>query len=128
MESMPSVPAWRRGRMVLVGDSAHAPSSSSGQGASLAIESAIVLAQCLRDLPCDQALTTYETLRRPRVERVIKETTRKNSSKTAGPVGRVLFALAMTIFTKLAKPEKMAWMFDYRVDWDASVAPALQTA
>jgi 2-polyprenyl-6-methoxyphenol hydroxylase-like FAD-dependent oxidoreductase len=115
--------------MVLVGDSAHAPSSSSGQGASLAIESAIVLARCLRDLPRDQALAAYEILRRPRVERVIKETTRKNSSKTAGPVGRVLFALAMTIFTKLAKPEKMAWMFDYRIDWDATTgASVLQTA
>ena len=128
MENMPRVPVWSRGRMVLVGDAAHAPSSSSGQGASLAIESAIDLARCLRDLPCDQAFAAYETLRRPRVERVIKETTRKNSGKTAGPVGRVLFALAMTIFTKLAKPEKMAWMFDYRIDWDASVAPALQTA
>jgi len=62
------------------------------------------------------------------VERVIKETTRKNSGKTAGPVGRVLFALAMTVFTKLAKPEKMTWMFDYRIDWDAAVAPALQAA
>ena len=128
MESMPRVPVWSRGRMVLAGDSAHAPSSSSGQGASLAIESAIVLARCLRDLPCDQALAAYETLRRPRVERVIKETARKNSSKTAGPVGRILFGLAMTIFTKLAKPEKMAWMFDYRIDWDASVDAALQTA
>jgi FAD-dependent urate hydroxylase len=128
MENMPRVPVWSRGRMVLVGDSAHAPSSSSGQGASLAIESAIVLARCLRDLPYDQALAGYETLRRPRVERVIKETTRKNSNKTAGPVGRVLFALAMRIFIKLAKPEKMAWMFDYRIDWDAPLAPTLQTA
>ena len=128
MENMPRVPRWSRGRMVLVGDSAHAPSSSSGQGASLAIESAIVLARCLRDLPCDQALAAYETLRRPRVERVIKETTRKNSSKTAGPLGRVVFALAMRIFTKLVKPEKMAWMFDYRIDWDAPVAPVLQAA
>ena len=128
MENMPRVPAWSRGRMVLAGDSAHAPSSSSGQGASLAIESAIVLARCLRDLPHDQAMVAYETLRRPRVERVIKETTRKNSGKTAGPVGRVLFALAMRIFTKLAKPEKMAWMFDYRIDWDAPVAAALQAA
>jgi FAD-dependent urate hydroxylase len=34
----------------------------------------------------------------------------------------------MSIFTKLAKPEKMAWMFDYRIDWDAPVATALQTA
>ena len=124
MENMPQVPLWSRGRMVLTGDSAHAPSSSSGQGASLAIESAIVLARCLRDLPYDRAFAAYEALRRPRVERVIKETTRKNSGKTAGPVGRVLFALAMKVFTKLAKPEKMAWMFDYRIDWDAPLAPA----
>lgn len=37
----------------------------------------------------------------------------------------------VTIFTKLAKPEKMAWMFDYRIDWDAPIAPVtsvLQTA
>jgi hypothetical protein len=35
----------------------------------------------------------------------------------------------MRIFTKLAKPEKMAWMFDYRIDWDATTgAGALQTA
>jgi FAD-dependent urate hydroxylase len=129
MEKMPRVPVWSRGRMVLVGDSAHAPSSSSGQGASLAIESAIDLARCLRDLPHDRAFAAYETLRRPRVERVIKETTRKNSSKTAGPVGRVLFALAMRIFTRLAKPEKMAWMFDYRIDWNAPAAQdALQSA
>jgi len=88
-----------------------------------------LVARCLRDLPHDQAFAAYETLRRPRVERVIKETTRKNSSKTAGPAGRVLFALAMRIFTKLAKPEKMAWMFDYRIDWNAPVTPAaLQTA
>jgi FAD-dependent urate hydroxylase len=34
----------------------------------------------------------------------------------------------MRIFTKLAKPEKMAWMFDYRIDWGAPVGPALQAA
>ncbi|WP_345599527.1 FAD-dependent monooxygenase [Thermocatellispora tengchongensis] len=43
------VPHWRRGRMVLVGDAVHAPSNSSGQGAALAIESAVLLARCLRD-------------------------------------------------------------------------------
>ena len=48
---MPPVPHWHRGRMVLVGDAVHAPSNSTGQGASLAIESAIQLARALRDLP-----------------------------------------------------------------------------
>ncbi|MFD5388257.1 FAD-dependent monooxygenase, partial [Streptomyces sp. NPDC127074] len=69
MERMPPVPHWYRGRMVLVGDSVHAPSSSSGQGASLAIESAVELARCLRDLPTPgEAFAAYEALRRPRVE------------------------------------------------------------
>ena len=122
MENMPRVPVWSRGRMVLVGDSAHAPSSSSGQGASLSIESAVQLARCLRDLPYDQAFAAYERLRRPRVERIIKETTHKNSAKAAGPVGRVVFALMMRAFGKLAKPEKAAWMFDHRIDWEATVA------
>ena len=122
MENMPRVPVWSKGRMVLVGDSAHAPSSSSGQGASLAIESAIQLARCLRDLPYDQAFAAYEAERRPRVERVIRETTRKNSAKTAGPVGRFINAWALRIFTRLAKPEKMGWMFDYRIDWDAPIS------
>jgi 2-polyprenyl-6-methoxyphenol hydroxylase-like FAD-dependent oxidoreductase len=48
---MPIVPTWYRGSIVLLGDAARATSPSSGQGASLAIEDAVVLAKCLRDLP-----------------------------------------------------------------------------
>ncbi|MDH6119557.1 FAD-dependent urate hydroxylase [Kitasatospora sp. GAS204A] len=124
VENMPQVPTWSRGRLVLVGDSAHAPSSSSGQGASLAIESAIQLARCLRDLPREEGFAAYEAERRPRVEKIIKETTRKNSAKAAGPVGRVLNAWALRVFSRLVKPEKMTWMFDYRIDWEARVAGA----
>jgi 2-polyprenyl-6-methoxyphenol hydroxylase-like FAD-dependent oxidoreductase len=68
---MPSVPHWFSDRMVLIGDAVHAPSSSSGQGASLALESAVELARCLRDIPDPvEAFSAYETLRRPRVEKV----------------------------------------------------------
>lgn len=125
MESMPKVPRWHRGRMVLVGDSAHAPSSSSGQGASLAIESAVELARCLRDLPPEEAFATYEAMRRPRVERIAKEAARKNSSKTAGPIGRVVLAAALKVFARLNKPEKAGWMLDYRIEWDKPVERAI---
>lgn len=125
MENMPKVPVWSRGRMVLVGDSAHAASSSSGQGASLAVESAVQLARCLRDLPREEALTAYEQLRRPRVERIIAAAARTNGNKAAGPVGRVVRDLAMPLAMKLVKPEKMAWQYDYRIDWDAPVAGSL---
>ncbi|WP_228010806.1 FAD-dependent oxidoreductase [Nonomuraea phyllanthi] len=125
MENMPRVPAWSKGRMVLVGDSVHAPSSSSGQGASLAIESAIEPARCLRDQPYAEAFATYEKNRRPRVEKVIAATNRKNSAKAAGPVMRIINAWAIKTFSKLAKPEKMAWVFHHRVDWDSPAAPGL---
>jgi FAD-dependent urate hydroxylase len=125
MEDLPTVPTWSRGRTVLIGDSAHAPSSSSGQGASLAIESAIQVARCLRDLPYPQAFATYEELRRARVEKVIAAGARSNNQKAAGPVARVLRDLFLPMAMKLlAKPEKMAWQFDYRIDWDAPVSAA----
>ncbi|WP_327364896.1 MULTISPECIES: FAD-dependent oxidoreductase [unclassified Streptomyces] len=123
MENMPRVPTWTRDRMTLIGDAAHAASSSSGQGASIAVESAVELARCLRDLPYGQAFSTYEQLRRPRVERIIKLGARTNSNKTAGPVGRVLRDLVMPATMKLINPEKMAWQFDHHIDWNAKAAP-----
>ncbi|MFE5758594.1 FAD-dependent oxidoreductase [Streptomyces massasporeus] len=60
---------WRSARCLLVGDAAHAASPATGQGASMALEDAVVLAKALRDAPDpDTALTGYESLRRPRVE------------------------------------------------------------
>ncbi|MFJ9483641.1 FAD-dependent oxidoreductase [Streptomyces mirabilis] len=123
MENMPRVANWTHGRMTLIGDAAHAASSSSGQGASIAAESAVELARCLRDLPYDQAFSAYEQLRRPRVERIIKLGARTNSNKTAGPVGRALRDLVMPTTMKLINPEKMAWQFDHHIDWDAKAAP-----
>jgi 2-polyprenyl-6-methoxyphenol hydroxylase-like FAD-dependent oxidoreductase len=119
-EILPRVPRWYRGRMVLVGDSAHAPSSSSGQGASIAAESAIELAQCLRDIPeVSKGFGAYERLRRPRVQRIAAYGARQNSHKTVGPIAkalmRVLLPLAMRTFMK---PQKtLGWMHGYQIDW-----------
>ncbi|HEX4705087.1 MAG TPA: NAD(P)/FAD-dependent oxidoreductase [Pseudonocardiaceae bacterium] len=124
MEDVPTVPVWRRGRVVLIGDAAHATSPSSGQGASLAIESAVQLARCLRDLPHEQAFATYEGLRRARAEKIIALAARVNSDKAAGPVARVVRDLVMPVAMKLVKPEKMAWQFDYRIDWAATAVAA----
>ena len=122
LEDVPSVPTWSRGRMVLVGDAAHPTSPSSGQGASLAAESAVQVARCLRDLPHDKAFVAYERLRRDRVERIIAMAARTNSEKAAGPVARVLRDLLMPVLMKLARPQRWAWQFDHHIDWSGSVA------
>ncbi len=123
---MPPVPHWYRGRMVLVGDAVHAPSNSTGQGASLAIESAIQLARCLRDLPdAETAFAAYEGLRRARVEKITKRGARINHAKAPGPVVRRMMQLMMPVMFKMMNPEKtMGWEQRYTIDWDALVRPA----
>ncbi|WP_433727083.1 FAD-dependent oxidoreductase [Nocardia sp. CA-129566] len=127
---MPSVPTWHRGRMVLVGDAVHAPSNSSGQGASLAIESAVQLARCLRDLPDHSAaFAAYAGVRRPRVEGVAARARKINHSKTPGPVARRMMALLMPLLIKGMNPEKtMGVEQRYRIDWDAPVQRELAAA
>jgi 2-polyprenyl-6-methoxyphenol hydroxylase-like FAD-dependent oxidoreductase len=124
IEILPAARRWHRGRMVLVGDAAHAPSPSSGQGASLAAESAVQLARCLRDLPdLESAFAAYEALRRPRVEQVAARAAKTNASKGLGPVGRTLIGLLMPLATRtFMTPERMLGPEQrHRIDWDAVV-------
>lgn len=117
---MPPVPHWHRDRMVLVGDAVHAPSNSTGQGASLAIESAIQLARCLRDLPDPvSAFAAYEGLRRQRVEKITRRGARTNSAKTPGRVARRLMQTAMPLFFKVMNFEKTIGPEQrYAIDWN----------
>lgn len=122
---MPPVPRWHRGRVVLVGDAVHAPSNSSGQGASLAIESAVELARCLRDLPdTPSAFAAYERLRRPRVERIATRAAKVNHVKAPGPMARAMMPVLMRLMLKTAmRPEKTFGPdLRYRIDWPEPVA------
>lgn len=99
---MPELPAWHDGRVVLVGDAAHAVGPHAGQGASMAIEDAVVLAACLdsADSPTE-ALRLYEALRRPRIGKVVRATAHNGSQKKAS--GWLALALRNLIL-RLALP------------------------
>jgi 2-polyprenyl-6-methoxyphenol hydroxylase-like FAD-dependent oxidoreductase len=118
---MPPVPNWYRDRMVLVGDAVHAPSNSTGQGASLAMESAIQLARCLRDLPdLPSAFATYERLRRTRVEKIAARGARVSHAKAPGPVAQRMMRVMIPLMLKAMNIEKtMSEEQRYTIDWDA---------
>jgi 2-polyprenyl-6-methoxyphenol hydroxylase-like FAD-dependent oxidoreductase len=120
IHAIPHLPAWRNGRMIVIGDAAHAPSPTSGQGASLSIEDGVVLATCLRDQPNPQAaFARFEAARRPRVERIIKWAARINNSKAAGPVARVFRdAMLPMILAMTADSKALKQTYDYHIDWD----------
>lgn len=121
---MPPVPHWHRGRMVLVGDAVHAPSNSTGQGASLAIESGIQLARCLRDLPSvEAAFAAYEGLRRTRVEKIAARGARINHTKAPGPLARRMMPLVLPLVFRAPAVARVAEEEQrYAIDWDAKVA------
>jgi 2-polyprenyl-6-methoxyphenol hydroxylase-like FAD-dependent oxidoreductase len=79
---------WSRGRLVLVGDAAHATGPVWAQGAALALEDAIVLADLLAERRDWSGVgAEFERLRRPRVDHVQAATDKM--SRLAGLPGRL---------------------------------------
>jgi 2-polyprenyl-6-methoxyphenol hydroxylase-like FAD-dependent oxidoreductase len=75
-------PAWTARRVVLIGDAAHASSPNMAQGAAMALEDALVLAETLAaDRSVDQALTRYVQRRRSRVMWVQEQTHRRDRTR-----------------------------------------------
>jgi 2-polyprenyl-6-methoxyphenol hydroxylase-like FAD-dependent oxidoreductase len=121
VQILAKTPTWWRGRMTLVGDAVHAPSPSSGQGASLAIESAVELARCLRDLPDPgMAFAAYQRRRRARVEKVAVRGARTNNSKALGPAAITMMRLMMPLATRtFLTPERtLGFEQRHRIEWD----------
>lgn len=69
------VPApWHRGRVVLIGDAAHAPTPQLTSGGGMAVEDAVVLAEALKTHSVDEALLAYNDRRFPRVSKIFNAT------------------------------------------------------
>ncbi len=77
---------WVRDRVVLIGDAAHATSPNMAQGAAMALEDALVLARCLRDIRAiPDALAAFEARRRPRTDWILAQTHRRDRTRYLPP-------------------------------------------
>jgi salicylate hydroxylase len=73
LHTLPPLPAWTRGRVALLGDAAHPMLPYLAQGGALALEDAVVLADCIRQAGLQApipALARFEALRAARARRV----------------------------------------------------------
>jgi len=115
---------WHRGRIVLVGDAAHATSPNAGQGASLALEDAAVLARSLRDLPDPEAaFAAFEARRKERAERIVALSRRLGRAKVPSRLG-AWFRDRTLPFLLERGAAATADTYRYRVDCDSPVVPA----
>ena len=126
IHTIPHLSRWHTNRMIVVGDAAHAPSPTSGQGASLSIEDAVILATSLRDFGSPgQAFAQFEVLRRPRVEKIIKAAARINNNKAPGAVGRLIRDLMLPTILKLtATANSVREVYEHHLDWNAPASTA----
>jgi FAD-dependent urate hydroxylase len=99
--------SWVRGRVVLVGDAAHATSPNMAEGAAMALEDALVLAECLGRLESvSEALSAFEARRRPRTDWVRAQTHRRDRTRYLPVAIRnaVLRAFGRRIFRSNYRP------------------------
>lgn len=123
IHDIPSLPTWHEGPVCLIGDAAHATSPHAGQGASTALEDAIVLARCLRDVPdAEGAFAAFERLRKDRVERIVAGARRTGNQKApSNALTRGLRDLLLPFFLKMGARDAER-VYSYKVDWDQKVA------
>jgi 2-polyprenyl-6-methoxyphenol hydroxylase-like FAD-dependent oxidoreductase len=82
--------SWSQGSVLLVGDAAHATSPNMAEGAAMALEDGLVLAECLaasgRDIA--RAVARFEARRRPRTQWVLAQTHRRDRTRNLPPALR----------------------------------------
>ena len=77
------LPRWGKGRVMLLGDAAHASTPNLGQGGGMALEDAAVLAKCIaNESSAVVALCRYEKLRRQRTRQI------QQRSRLMGAIGQ----------------------------------------
>ena len=112
---MPELPAWNTANVCLIGDAAHAVSPSSGQGASLAIEDAVVLASHLRDASTPEtALSGFVRERKERAEKIVRFGRQIGNHKISSTAGNIFRDLTLGMFLRMGA-ESTKEQYSYRI-------------
>ena len=111
----PPVANFAHGAVALLGDAAHPMLPFLAQGAAMAIEDAIVAAQCLMRMPDnpDKAWKTYSAIRRGRTRKVQRLAARNGERYHRGGIAAMFRNTTM----RLMGGEKLLRHYDWLYDW-----------
>ena len=119
---IPHMPIWHKDLVCLIGDAVHATSPHVGEGASMAIEDAIMLAKCLRDIQDTQkAFDIFEKLRKNRTEKIVNMAQKYGDAFTTTNPLKKWFRNRMIPMMIRRGNEPFDWIYSYNVDWDKKI-------
>ena len=110
-------------RIVLIGDAAHP--AGAGQGASIAMEDAVVLARHLAVAGTGAipgALAAFDRERQPRAGKLAKMETSNRDAKTAGPIATRMREMIMPHTFNRFYEKATGWLYDF----DPGTLPAVR--
>ncbi len=96
---------WYRGRVLLIGDAAHATTPHMGQGAAQAVEDAVVLGELLaKDQPVETALEAFMQRRYERCKFVVDSSLQLGEWEQRGEPPGIAAALTEKMLAVMASP------------------------
>ena len=109
---------WGKGPVSLLGDAAHPMLPYLAQGAAMAIEDAVVLAQCFAQTPNDApaALRAYEDKRRERTARAQRSARRNGTVYHMGGTGAFLRSLVLAAMRGTGLLRRYNWLYRWQPD------------
>jgi 2-polyprenyl-6-methoxyphenol hydroxylase-like FAD-dependent oxidoreductase len=120
IHDVPGLPGWSVGRTILIGDAAHAVAPHSGQGASMALEDAQLLAKLLgnsQGVALERVFADFERKRRPRTDKVIALGRRNAQRKEMmSPVAYWIQQQMIRILVPFTRAGRQDWLLAYKVD------------
>ncbi|WP_426031716.1 FAD-dependent monooxygenase [Cypionkella sp. TWP1-2-1b2] len=118
----PVAQVWHKflpeGAAVILGDAAHPTLPFLAQGASMALEDAWLLADRLAHLPVPQALTAYQSARKPRCSRIVAAANGNAKTYHLSGLQRGVAHTALRLGSKIAPNlalSRFDWLYDYDV-------------
>ncbi|QIH34194.1 NAD(P)/FAD-dependent oxidoreductase [Sphingobacterium sp. DR205] len=111
---VPKLSQWYKGRVCLIGDAAHGISPHIGQGASLALEDTVVIAELLKlNKDYAQAFQLFQAERQSRVERVIRSARKVGNTKTKNNPITAWFRDHLICFFIKKQIKQLDWIYGW---------------